>query len=175
MGFVVWITGLPGSGKSTISEMVKAALPEVVILRMDDMRRIVTPEPSYSEMERELVYRSLVYTAKTVSDLGHPVIIDATGNRNRWRDLAREIIPDFSEIYLKCPLERCTERERERKVRYGAPQEIYDKAGAGWPVPGVTAPYEEPLHPELVLDVDAICPEEAARMVVTFIGKRIPE
>jgi adenylylsulfate kinase len=107
----MWITGLPGSGKSTVALNVKAKVPDTVILRMDILRKIVTPEPTYSGKEREYVYKALVYTAKTVYDLGHNVIIDATGNRRFWRQLARKLIPDFFEIYVKCPLELCRTRK----------------------------------------------------------------
>jgi adenylylsulfate kinase len=95
---------LPGSGKSTVASAVKEMVPDAVILRMDELRKVVTPEPTYSDSERECVYRSLVFTAKIINQLGHTVIIDATGNKRRWRELARNIIPDFLDIYLKCPL-----------------------------------------------------------------------
>ena len=75
---------------------------------MDELRRIVTPESAYSEQEREIVYRTVICAAKTISELGHNVIIDATGNMRRWRELARHFIPRFAEIYLKCSIENLT-------------------------------------------------------------------
>jgi adenylylsulfate kinase len=109
-GRTLWITGLPGSGKSTIADFLKAAHPDLVILRMDDLRKIVTPAPTYSESERDLVYRSIIYFAGRLTELGHTVIIDATGNLRKWRELARELIPKFSEIYLKCQIIECMKR-----------------------------------------------------------------
>ncbi|NJD56123.1 MAG: adenylyl-sulfate kinase, partial [Nitrospirae bacterium] len=97
-GKVVWLTGLPGSGKSTVADAVKQLRPHIVILRMDELRKVVTPVPTYSEEEREMVYRCIVYLAAILSGLGHDVIIDATGNLRRWRDLARELIPSFAEV-----------------------------------------------------------------------------
>ncbi len=172
MPHVIWITGLPGSGKSTIASAVKQKVPDAEILRMDELRRIVTPEPSYSDTERELVYRALVYAAKTLHDLGHTVIIDATGNKRTWRELARELIPDFLEVYLRCPLELCMEREKKRVEAYGAPRDIYKKGMAGAPVPGVQAPYEEPVDPELIIDTEKVSPEEAAEKIAALIRKR---
>lgn len=169
-GLVIWITGLPGSGKSTIADSIKERFPDFVILRMDELRKIVTPEPTYSEPERELVYRVIVYTAKTISELGHSVIIDATGNMRRWRELARHLIPRFTEIYLKCPIEVCAEREVSRKETHGAPKDIYKKGGAGWPVPGVQVPYEEPLNPELTIQTDTASTEEAVSVIVDFLS-----
>lgn len=151
-GLAVWITGLPGSGKSTITDKIKDIYPNFTILRMDEFRKIVTPQPTYSDSEREIVYRALVYVAKILTELGHDVILDATGNMRRWRELARSLIPRFIEIYLKCPLDVCMERERLRKETHEAPKEIYKKGEKGWPVPGIVVPYEEPLNAEITID-----------------------
>jgi len=70
IGKALWLTGLPGSGKTSIAKALKKANPEMILLRMDEMRRIVTPNPTYSENEREILYRSLVYTAKSLQNQG---------------------------------------------------------------------------------------------------------
>ena len=172
-GIVIWITGLPGSGKSTIADEIKKRFPEFVILRMDDLRKIVTPEPAYSLSERDIVYRAVVYTAKTLSELGHNVIIDATGNLRMWRELARQLITGFAEIYLKCSLSTCTERETTRKDTRGAPMDIYTKGDAGWPVPGVGVTYEAPLDPELTIETDSTSLKDALSAVLEFISKKL--
>lgn len=167
----LWITGLPGSGKSTIAEGVRKLHPDFTVLRMDELRRIVTPEPTYSESERDIVYRCLVYTALILVRNGHSVVIDATGNMRKWRDLARQLIKDYGEVYLRCPLEICMEREGRRPDTHGAPKEIYKKGAAGWPVPGVSAPYEAPLNPELVIDSDKVSADEAIGLVESLIKR----
>jgi adenylylsulfate kinase len=159
-GMAVWITGLPGSGKSVIADAIKKTHPRYVILRMDEMRKSLTPEPAYSAAEREIVYRAIVYCAKKLTELGHDVIIDATGNLRKWRELARRLIPEYREIYLRCPIEICMERERKRQKTRGAPREIYQKGAEGWPVPGLTVPYEEPFNPEIIADTDKESVEE---------------
>lgn len=167
--FALWITGLPGSGKSTIAEEIKKLHPDFIILRMDELRKVVTPEPTYSDSERDIVYRCLVYTARTLVEHSHSVIIDATGNLRKWRDLARQLISKFGEVYLKCPVELCMARERQRLETHGAPKEIYKKGEAGWPVPGISAPYEEPLNPELLIEVDRTFIPEAVQMIEDLI------
>lgn len=169
MAMVIWITGLPGCGKSTVASALKEKLADAVILRMDELRKLVTPVPTYSDEEREHVYRAFVYTAKTLYTLGHNVIMDATGNRRSWRRLARELIPDFFEVYLKCPVELCMYREKTRLNTHSAPKDIYKKGEKGSPVPGINVPYEEPENPELVIDAEKYAPEKAAEKIARLI------
>ena len=171
MPVVMWITGLPGSGKSTIAEELVKRLPGFIILRIDELRRIVTPKPTYSEQEREYVYRALVFAAKKLYEAGHDVIIDATGNLRRWRELARKELDNFIEIYLKCSLQTCSQREKQRSITHHAPRDIYRKAKQGWPVPGVNVPYEEPLNPDLVLNTEETEVSEAVDRIVALLNK----
>ena len=170
-GTTIWITGLPGSGKSTLADALREKYPGFIVLRMDELRKIVTPSPTYSEEERDLLYRAIVYLAKTLSEHGHEVIIDATGNLRKWRDLARRQIPLYFEVYLQCPVEICEKREGEREERRGAPEHIYGKAGSGWPVPGVSAPYEEPLRPEVLIRTAVTSTGEALAAVEAELQK----
>jgi adenylylsulfate kinase len=169
MAWVVWITGRPGSGKSTISIALKQRVPDIVILRSDELRRFLTPEPKYTEEEREFVYRALIYTARSIYELGYNVVIDATGNRRRWRDLARETIPHFYEVYIRCPEDVCIKREKIRKNTHSAPERIYEKALSGAPVPGINVPYEEPLKPDLIIDSERESPEQAADKIIKMV------
>ena len=166
----IWITGIPGSGKSTLAEETGKRHPDFVILRMDDFRKVLTPEPTYSEEERNMVYRCIVYTASCLVENDHSVIIDATGNLRKWRDLARQLIPKYGEVYLKCPVELCMRRERERLESHGAPRDIYKKGETGWPVPGISAPYEEPVNPELLIESDRTFIPEAIQKVENLIA-----
>lgn len=188
-GRAFWVTGLPGSGKTTLALAAKKEMPGIVVLHMDEMRRVVTPEPTYSELEREWLYRSLVFTALVFTREGHDVVIDATANRRAWRDLARGLIPGFHEIYVKCPLELCREREKRRtevaltpgpsptsgrgEAGDFAPPGVYEKGEGGWPVPGVNVPYEEPDKPELVIECDRLDAAEAGRRLVEYIRQAL--
>ncbi|MGA2193560.1 MAG: adenylyl-sulfate kinase [Nitrospirota bacterium] len=171
-GAAFWLTGLPGSGKTTLALSVKGRMPGLVHLQMDEMRKVVIPAPSYSEDEREHLYLGLVYTALVLTREGKDVIIDATANMRRWRDKARELIPNFHEIYVKCPIGVCREREG-RRVGGFAPSGIYKKAEAGWPVPGVNMPYEEPLKPELLIECDKLGEAEAAEKLAEYIKRAL--
>lgn len=167
----IWITGLPGSGKSTIAEGIKELHPDFIVLRMDELRKMVTPEPTYSDAERDIVYRCLVYVARMLVENGHSVIIDATGNLRKWRGLARNLIPQYIEVYLKCPLEICRIRESQRDETRGAPKRIYQKAAAGWPVPGISSPYEEPANPELFIETDKFSVNETVQLIDALLKR----
>ena len=169
-GFALWITGLPGSGKSTLADEIKKLYTEFIILRMDEFRKVVTPTPTYSDFERDIVYRSLVCLAKIMTEQGHNVIIDATGNLRMWRTLARRLIPKYAEVYLKCPIEICMKRERKRRKTLKAPRGIYKKGSKGWPVPGIQAPYEEPRKPELAIETDVATVKESVKSIKKFIA-----
>jgi adenylylsulfate kinase len=151
-GFAVWITGMPSSGKSTITgelakKMRDIALP-VVVLESDEMRTILTPEASYSQEERDRFYRTLASIGALITRNGINVIYDATANKRAYRDHARTLIPGFVEAYVQCPLEICMQRD---------PKGIYRRAAAGAAatVPGVQSPYEPPVNPEITLDCQA--------------------
>ncbi|MBI5676654.1 MAG: adenylyl-sulfate kinase [Nitrospirae bacterium] len=170
MAWVIWITGLPGSGKSTIALALEKRVTDAVILQSDEIRKYMTPEPDYSDSERDHVYRAVVFTAMTLYKLGHNVIIDATGNRSSWRELARKSIPHFYEIYLKCSLEICAGRERDRIETHGAPKNIYEKGGEGAPVPGINVPFELPESPEIIINTEEESPADAAERILKFLS-----
>jgi len=174
----VWLTGLPGSGKSVISREILKRIRELgedaEIVSIDELRRLVTPSPKYTEEERETVYGALVFASMLLTRNGVNAIIDATGNRRAFRDRARNVMPRFFEVYVRCPLEVCILREKARgKETFLAPQGIYDKAetGESSTVPGIGVPYEEPVNPEVIVDSDKLDPSECANRVIGGLRK----
>lgn len=156
MSWAIWITGLPGSGKTTLTRAAAAALQArglaVRVLELDEIRKAITPRPTYTDAERDVVYRALAYMAKLLVDSGVPVLVDATAHRRAWRQLARQLIPRFAEVQLECPLEVCHERESRRRGGH-APAGIYAHSRqAGSTVPGVDVGYEPSPDAELRLD-----------------------
>ncbi|PWU19388.1 MAG: adenylyl-sulfate kinase [Candidatus Rokuibacteriota bacterium] len=172
MSWAIWITGLPGSGKSVLAraaaEALRALGEPVKVLELDEIRKAITPAPQYTDTERDIVYRALGYMAVLLTEAGVPVIIDATAHRRAWRDLARAAIPRFAEVQLLCSLEVCQQRERSRAHGH-APRDIYAQSGRpGAAVPGVDVSYEPPLAPELVIDSAAESVANAASRIAAL-------
>ena len=176
-GWAVWITGLPGSGKSTVAHLLKETFAmrgiQSQIISSDAVRKMLTPTPSYTEEEREMVYRAITLITKILTENGLNVIIDATGNRRQYRDACREQVNQFFEVYLKCPLEVCIRREESRKETFQAPRDIYRRAKAGesTTVPGLGAPYEAPENPEITVDAENQSPEEIVKTIISRLLK----
>jgi len=175
-GWCVWITGLPGSGKSVVSRALIEFLEQknlsAQLLSSDEIRKFLTPNPTYSVEERDTVYTSIVYMAALLTKNGVNVLIDATGNLRRYRDDARLQIPRFIEAYLDCPFDVCIQRETQRKETYNAPTQIYTKAlqnKLSSTVPGVGQPYEVPLKPDVIVKTFDQTPKESAQQIYEVI------
>lgn len=165
----MWITGLPASGKSTVATALARELStrgiDVAVLESDALRRIFTPDPRYSEEERDIFYGAMTHVGQLLTEHGVPVIFDATANRRAYRDRARQHIPRFVEVYVDCPLDVCMNRD---------PKGIYHKAqqGEATTVPGLQSAYEPPENPEVRVRGDREAPEMAARRVVAILMEK---
>ena len=175
--WTLWLTGLPGSGKSAIAKRLRYKLQDrevySQILSTDELRRVITPIPTYSEEEREIVYATVVYFANILNMNGVNVIIDGTGNLKKYRDLARNTLRRFALVYVKCPLEITIEREKNRRSNT-APQGIYEKAftGKSKTVPGVNVPFEEPTDAALTVHTDQMGASECADEIIYNLWRR---
>jgi adenylylsulfate kinase len=165
-GFAVWLTGLPSSGKSTLAAALSTLLAargvDAAVLESDALRQVLTPNPVYSEEERDGFYRAMAYIGKLLVEHGVPVIFDATANCRAYRDRARREIARFLEVYVDCPLSVCIARDAKGIYKRG-------QEGATTTVPGLQAAYEPPEQPDLVVRGDREAPEEAARRVITAL------
>jgi len=159
-GFAIWLTGLPASGKSTLAQALHQGLLErgieLQILDSDELRRRLTPNPTYSSEERNWFYDMLTLLAELLTENGINVLIAATASRQAYRQAARARIPRFAEIYVDCPPEVCRRRDPKGLWRRTDRGEITNLPGAG-------AAYEPPASPEVRVDTARLSVEEAAR------------
>ncbi len=165
-GFVIWLTGLPASGKSSLARAIKERLEEEhihsFILDADELRQLLTPNPQYTDCERQWLYDAIAGLAILLSRNNDNVIIAATGNRRLYREKARRQIPRFAEVYLECPIDICQERDEKGQF-------IKNDDNGADSVPGIGVAYERPFAPEVVVETATLSPREAAQSVITLL------
>ena len=145
-GTVIWITGLPASGKSTLAKRLRERLEALgrmaVVLDGDAVREALVPPPGYSPEERDAFYQTLARLAGLLARQGLAVLVAATAPRRAHRAAARALAPRFVEVFVDVPAEECARRD---------PKGLWARARAGEAptLPGAGAPYEPPEAPEV--------------------------
>lgn len=163
-GFVLWFVGRPAAGKSTIARLLHEELSKIgivsCVLDSDELRALLTPQPTFSDDERDWFYAALVGLAGLLARNGVHVLIAATGQRQVYRAAAYAQLPYFAEVYIRCSLATCQERD---------PKGLYARAQAGAieQLPGVGARFEPPVAPALIIDTEQQTPAEAVKSVLT--------
>jgi len=167
-GCVVWFTGLSGSGKSTISAIVQRKLFEsghlAYVLDGDNIRHGLNKDLGFSPDHRVENIRRIGEVAKLFREAGVIVLTAFISPYRKDRDAVRNIIDEkrFLEIYINADVETCKKRD---------PKGLYVKALAG-KIPeftGISAPYEEPLSPELTIETASESAEQSAERVLNFL------
>lgn len=151
-GCVIWLTGLPSSGKTTIAERLASSLRErgrlVEVLDGDEVRLNLSKDLGFSKEDREKHAQRVGFVGKVLSRNGIVAIVALISPYRSFREGLRRNIDDFVEVYVKCPVEVCMERDVKGLYGKAMRGEIADFTG-------VQDPYEEPDAPELVLDTAA--------------------
>ena len=170
-GVTIWLTGLSGSGKSTIAVELEHALIEnrhqAYILDGDNIRHGLNKNLGLSPEDRTENIRRIGEVAKLFTDAGIITITAFISPYREDRDAVRRLLSDgeFIEVYVKCPLDVCEERDTKG---------LYKKARAGEvkDFTGISAPYEEPLNPELTIDSSKLTVEESTRAVLNYLEEK---
>jgi adenylylsulfate kinase len=167
----VWFTGLSGSGKSTVATTVERVLVErgmaAYVLDGDNIRHGLNANLGFSPEDRTENIRRIGEVAKLFNDAGVIVLTAFISPYRADRDSVRDTLPDgeFLEVFVDCPLEECERRDAKG---------LYEKARAGT-IPeftGISAPYEEPLKPELVLRTAKQDVDPCAQAVLDLLHSR---
>jgi adenylyl-sulfate kinase len=165
-GFTVWFTGLSCSGKTTVSKAVAEELRKrglkIEVLDGDVVRTNLSKGLGFSKEDRDTNIKRIGFVCKLLSRNGVVAIGAAISPYREIRDYNRQEIGDFIEVYCKCPLDVCIQRDVKG---------LYKKALAGeiTNYTGVSDPYEEPLNPEVVLETDNETVEESVDKVIRKI------
>ncbi len=165
---VLWLTGLSGSGKSTIAHAVEQALFErgcrTYVFDGDNVRHGLCSDLGFSEQDRSENIRRIGELAKLFVDAGLIAITAFISpfrtDRRRVRDMFGG--QDFLEVYCRCSLAECENRDVKGLYKKARRGEIKDFTG-------ISSPYDEPENPDLVLDTDLHSPEESRDAVIRFL------
>ncbi|MEM4325614.1 MAG: adenylyl-sulfate kinase [Candidatus Nitrosocaldaceae archaeon] len=150
-GFTIWLTGLSGSGKTTIAKELQKKLLmlgyKAELLDGDEVRRNLSPDLGFSKEDREIHARRVVYISKLLARNGIISIVSLISPYRAFRAYAREELKDFVEVYVRCSIDTCIKRDPKGLYRKALNGEIQDMTG-------IQDPYEEPLNPEVTVDTD---------------------
>ncbi|MGD8453729.1 MAG: adenylyl-sulfate kinase [Phycisphaerae bacterium] len=171
-GGTIWFTGLSASGKSTIAFTVEHALVErghlAYVLDGDNVRHGLNKNLGFSPEDREENIRRIGEVAKLFADAGLLTMTSFISPYRADRDRARQIHEEaglpFVEVFVQASVEVCEKRD---------PKGLYEKARQG-KIPeftGISAPYEEPLKAEIVLDSNQLTPQQAAQVVLDYLER----
>ena len=151
-GFVIWLTGLPASGKTTLARALEIRLAQaglaIEVLDGDEIRSGMSADLGFSREDREEHNRRIIFVSKLLIRNGVNVFVPLISPYRQLRELAREELdPSFMEVWVKCSLEECIRRDPKGLYAKALRREITNMTG-------LDDPYEEPLNPDVVVDTE---------------------
>ncbi len=167
-GWVIWLTGLPAAGKTTIASRLHGILRSkgvrVEHLDGDEIRKILSVGLGFSRQDRDANIQRVGYLCQLLSRNGVTVLVSAVSPYREARDSVRASVGKFMEVYVKCALAVCESRD---------PKGLYKKAREGKisGMTGISDPYEEPLSPEIVVETDRDPVEGCAARILAKLGE----
>jgi adenylylsulfate kinase len=170
-GVTIWLTGLSGSGKSTIAVELEHVLIEnkhhAYILDGDNIRHGLNKDLGFSPEDRTENIRRIGEVAKLFTDANIITITAFISPYREDRDAVRKLLNDgkFIEVYVKCSVDVCEERDTKGLYKKARSGEVKDFTG-------ISAPYEEPHNPELTIDSSKLSVEESARAILNYLVEK---
>lgn len=168
-GVTIWLTGLSGAGKTTISRLLLEQLKKwgikTEVLDGDEIRRQLTADLGFSQQDRQKNIAIVTFIAKLLTRNDIIVIASFVSPYREMRQYCRSQIGSFIEVYIKCPLEECMRRDVKG---------LYQRALTGQikEFTGISAPYEEPDNPDIVVMTNKETPGESAVKILTYLIDR---
>jgi len=165
--FVLWMTGLPCSGKTTIVKELQKDIPNLAMLDGDELREWFSPK-DFSKAGRDEHNKKVAHLAKLLLKHGVPSCVSLVSPYKENRSSAREIVnadDQFSEVYVKCSLEECEKRDVKG---------MYAKARAGEikGFTGIDDPYDAPENPDLLIDAEREDLQESANKIKDYLKSK---
>lgn len=165
----IWLTGLSGSGKSTIANLLEQELhalgKRTYILDGDNIRQFLNADLGFSDEDRTENIRRIAHVARLMVDAGLIVIVAFISPFEKDRQLARSLFAkdDFLEIYIETPLEVCEQRDTKGLYAKARANELRNFTG-------IDSPYEAPSNPELILNTTQSLPAALVQKTLNYLG-----
>ena len=167
MSFIIWMTGLPCSGKTTIAKKLPEHIPNLAILDGDEMRELLSPNEDFSRSGIINHNKKVANIAKLLLEHDVSVCVSKISPFIENRDDARQILKDhnFLEVYVKCSIDSCEKRDVRgmyKKARSGEMSNFI----------GIHVTYEPPINPELVVDTENSTIDDSVQKILDWIEKK---
>lgn len=170
-GAILWFTGLSGAGKSTLAHAVEERLHQLgcrtFVLDGDNVRHGLCSDLGFSETDRKENIRRIGEAAKLFLEAGVISLTAFISPFRSDRERVRSLVPhgDFLEVYCRCPLDVCEERDVKGLYKRARAGDIKDFTG-------ISSPYESPDSPELTVDTDKLTLDECVDSVIAMLRER---
>ena len=165
-GFCIWLTGLSGSGKTTIAQKLTEYFKDnryIESMDGDEIRKGLSRDLGFSKEDRNEHNRRVIFCTKLLARNGVIVIVALISPYRETRAYAKGEIPNMMEVFVSAPLDVCIERD---------PKGLYKKALAGEikQFTGIDDPYEEPLEPDVIVETDKETVDESVEKILSIAG-----
>ena len=166
--FILWFTGLSASGKSSVANALARKLFErgnqAFVLDGDNVRHGLNSDLGFDETSRKENIRRIGEVAKLFVESGQIVLTAFISPYRQDRQVVRQLVEDgeFLEVYVRCSVDTCEQRDPKGLYKKARNAEIANFTG-------ISAPYEEPEHPEFILDTERYSIEECVEQLATFL------
>jgi len=166
MSFIIWMTGLPCSGKTTIAKKLPEHIPNLAILDGDEMRELLSPNEDFSRSGIINHNKKVANIAKLLLEHDVSVCVSKISPFIENRDDARQILKDhnFLEVYVKCSIDSCEKRDVRgmyKKARSGKMSNFI----------GIHVTYEPPINPELVVDTENSTIDHNVQIILDYLNE----